>query len=167
MKRAESRLLTRQDSCDSTRPTAAAAIVSKPQSHCRVFVSLTGLGWTRLYWCVRTLRPCNRRVHGTHYFFLLCFLLYSRIQAWHQNNLVRFLVRPRDISSSVSRGGLSTRTLTFSDTGGDFFGVQRPWRKDIQTLLSLPRLRMCLTTPIVFIVPTAVTLPLCSLNIIH
>ena len=28
--------------------TADAAIVSKPQSDCRVFVSLTGLDWTRL-----------------------------------------------------------------------------------------------------------------------
>jgi hypothetical protein len=36
--------------------------------------------------------------------------------------------------------------LTFSDTGGDFSGVQRPWRTDTQTLLSLPRLRMCLAT---------------------
>jgi hypothetical protein len=38
---------------DSTRLcwcvcTAASAIVSKPQSQCRVFVSLTGLDWTRL-----------------------------------------------------------------------------------------------------------------------
>jgi hypothetical protein len=38
---------------DSTRlcwclRTAVAAIVSKPQSHCRIFVSLTRLDWTRL-----------------------------------------------------------------------------------------------------------------------
>jgi len=38
---------------DSTRlcwcvRTAAAAIISKAQSHCRVFVSLIGLDWTRL-----------------------------------------------------------------------------------------------------------------------
>jgi hypothetical protein len=38
---------------DSTRlcwcvRTAVAAIISKPQSHCSVFVSLTGLDWTRL-----------------------------------------------------------------------------------------------------------------------
>jgi len=50
---AASRLLTRQDSCDSTRlcwcvRTAAAAIESKLKSQCRVFVSLTGLDWTRL-----------------------------------------------------------------------------------------------------------------------
>jgi len=53
MKHAASKLLTRQDSWDSTRlcwcvHTATAAIVSKPQRHCRVFVSLTGLDWTRL-----------------------------------------------------------------------------------------------------------------------
>jgi hypothetical protein len=58
MKHAASRLLTRQDSCDwtgldSTRlcwcvRSVAAAIVSKPQNHSRVFVSLSGLDWTRL-----------------------------------------------------------------------------------------------------------------------
>ena len=58
MEHAASRLMTR---LDSTRLcwcvcTAAAVNVSKPQSHCRVFVRLTGLDWTRLdCWCVRTL----------------------------------------------------------------------------------------------------------------
>jgi len=36
--------------------TAAAAVLSKPQSPCRVFVSLAGLDSRRLCWCVRTLR---------------------------------------------------------------------------------------------------------------
>ena len=53
IKHAVLRLLTQQDSWDSTRlcwcvRTAASAIVSKPHSHCRVFVSLTGLDWTQL-----------------------------------------------------------------------------------------------------------------------
>jgi hypothetical protein len=47
--------------------TAAAAVLSKPQSHYRVFVSLTELDWTRLdktrlCWCVRTLRLCENWV---------------------------------------------------------------------------------------------------------
>jgi hypothetical protein len=52
MKRAASRLLTRQDSCDSTRlcwcvRTAAAALVRKPQSVPRLCES-DWLDWTRL-----------------------------------------------------------------------------------------------------------------------
>ena len=42
---------TRETQLDSTLlvlRTAATAVVSKPQSQCRVFVSLTGLHWTRL-----------------------------------------------------------------------------------------------------------------------
>jgi hypothetical protein len=51
MKHVASRLLTRQDSYDSARlsqyvRTAMVAIVSKPQSHFQVFISLTGLEWT-------------------------------------------------------------------------------------------------------------------------
>jgi hypothetical protein len=58
-KLATSRLLTRQDSWDSTRldstrllcwcaRTASEAVVCQPQSDCRVFVSLTRLDWTQL-----------------------------------------------------------------------------------------------------------------------
>jgi hypothetical protein len=39
--------------------TAATAVSCKPQSHCSVFVSLTGLDWIKLCWCVCTKREWN------------------------------------------------------------------------------------------------------------
>jgi len=57
---------TRGTRLDSVRVYALPQRHCKPQGHCRVFASRTGLDWTGLDWCLRTLSmPCKRN------FFLL------------------------------------------------------------------------------------------------
>ena len=82
--------------------------------------------------------------------FIFPFYVFSSIlgcELWYQNNLVSILCKPKGhLFFKNSRRALSSLTLTFSDTGGAFSGVKRPWRKDFQTILPVPGLRMGLAT---------------------
>jgi hypothetical protein len=107
----------RQDSCDLTRlcwcvRTATAVFVSKQQSRCRVFVSLTGLDSTQLCWCVCTL---IKSVLSTKVISRPCF------EVVQSNFNSPFLSLPLSIGISFSTVSCLTSSLFHEDSHQDYY----------------------------------------------